>query len=116
MLQLFIIVLNFALLVVLIVLFRRRGTSDNSLQIVNRLDTLEKGVERVERSVRDEISSNRHVSTQEARSQRDELSGALKNVNDSIVRVFSDSAGGNKQELSILGESLRGQVNDIATL
>jgi DNA recombination protein RmuC len=115
-LEVLIIILNVVLLVVVFLLFRRRRTSENSFEIVNRLDTLEKGVERVERSVRDEISSNRQVSTQDARSQRDELSNALKNFNDSIVRVVNESAGGNKQELSTLGESLRGQVNDIATL
>ncbi|MGI9066347.1 MAG: DNA recombination protein RmuC [Pyrinomonadaceae bacterium] len=114
--QLFIIIASFVLLVVLIVLIRRSRTSENLLKVFNRLDTLEKGVERVERTVRDESSSNRQMSTQEARSLRDEVSIALKNFNDSIVRFVSESASGNKQELSTLGESLRGQVNDIATL
>src|SRR5436190_1016119 len=100
MLQLFIIIANFVLLIILIVLLRRRGTSENSIQVSGHLDTLQKGVERVERSVRDEITNSRQVSTQDARSQRDELSNTLKNFNDSIVRVVSDSAGGNKQELS----------------
>src|ERR1700752_3784880 len=116
MLQLFIIIANFVLLLVLFVLFRRTGKPENSIHISSRLDTLEHGVERVERSVRDEIANSRQMSTQDSRSQRDELSSALKNFNDSIVKVVSESAGSNKQELSTFGESLRNQVNDIATL
>src|SRR5262249_29599350 len=49
--------------------------------------------------------------TQDSRSQRDELSSALKNFNDSIVRAVGESAGGSKQDLATLGESLRGQEN-----
>lgn len=116
MLQIFIVIANFVLLAILVVLLRRSRTSEYPVQLFNRLDTLEKGVDRVERSVRDEVSNIRQASTQEARSQRDELSNSLKNFNDSLVRVVSESAGTNKQELSTLGESLRGQVNDIATL
>lgn len=114
MLQIF-IVANSVLLVILIILFRRSRKQD-PVQVFNRLDTLERGVERVERTVREEISSNRQTATQDSRSQRDELSNALKNFNDSIVRTVGESASGNKHELTTLGESLRGQVNDIASI
>ena len=116
MLELLVIVAISLLLLILIVLFRRNNVSQNALEVLTHLVTVENGIERVERIVRDEISNSRQEATQDARSQRDELSSALKNSNDSILKVVSDSTGGSKQELASLGETLRGQVNDIAKL
>jgi DNA recombination protein RmuC len=103
------------LLLMLIVLLRRANDSKPS-DVLNHLDSVEKGLERVERNMREEIASNRQQAAQDARSHRDEITTAFKNFNDSTFKVINETAGSQKRDLIDIGETLRGQVSDLATV
>lgn len=104
------------LLLIVIVLLLRNGDSKKPLQVLSRLNSMDEGLQRVERAVREEIANNRQEFAHGAKSQRDETTTAFKSFNDSIFTLISETAGRNKLELTTVGEALRGQVNDIATL
>ncbi|HKZ00855.1 MAG TPA: hypothetical protein VJ180_01360 [Pyrinomonadaceae bacterium] len=47
-------------------LFRKRDAVPDPLRVVNKLEAVEQEIQRVERSVRDEISNNRHEGLNES--------------------------------------------------
>jgi DNA recombination protein RmuC len=67
--------------------------------LLNRLDALEKGNERTERAVKEEVARQREESANQARALREELGAALKNAGDSTVNT-----------LGKIGEAQRGQL------
>jgi ABC-type Na+ efflux pump permease subunit len=116
MLEVLLIVALVLLVAILIMLVLLRSGARKPAQVVAQLDSLEKGLERVNRSLRDEIANNRQEAREDARSQRDEVSVSLKNFNDSIFKVVSETSAAQKIELTAFGESLQAQVNGIAGL
>src|SRR5262245_46099049 len=120
MFELFVIVatgLLFLLVFLVVMLFvRLRNSSQTPSQFASQFDSVANGLERVERSLRDEISNSRQEAKQDARSQRDEITSALKNFNDSVFNVVTETAGGQKLELTAFGQSLQTQVGGIASL
>ena len=66
---------------------------------MNRLDVLEKGNERTERAVKDEIARQREETAAQARALREELGAALKSVGDSAVNSLGE-----------IGKAQRGQL------
>ena len=104
------------LMLIVFMLFRLRRHSEDPAQTLGRFDSLEKGLERVERSLRDEISNSRQEAKQDARSQRDETTAALKNSSDSLFNVVSETAGSQKLELAAFGQSLQTQVSGLASI
>ena len=73
---------------VLVILFRGKGGSDS--QIASQLESLERGQEREERMFRDELARNREESTGAAKAQREELSGALRNVSETTLKSLTE--------------------------
>ena len=73
---------------ILVILFRGKGGSDS--QIVSQLESLERGQEREERMFRDELARNREESTGAAKAQREELSGALRNVSETTLKSLTE--------------------------
>ncbi len=67
--------------------------------LLNRLDVLEKGNERTERAVKDEITRQREEAATQARALREELGAALKSVGDSTVNSLGE-----------IGKAQRGQL------
>ena len=63
---------------------RRTGRADLSA-LLSRLDVLEKGSERTERAVKEEIARQREESANQARALREELGASLKSAADSTV-------------------------------
>jgi DNA recombination protein RmuC len=116
MLEVLLIVALVLLVAILIMLVLLRSGARKPAQVVAQLDSLEKGLERVNRSLRDEIANNRQEAREDARSQRDEVSVSLKNFNDSIFKVVSETSAVQKLELTAFGVSLQAQINGIAGL
>ena len=67
--------------------------------VLNRLDVLEKGNERTERAVKDEVARQREEAAAQARALREELSASLKSAGDSTVNSLGE-----------IGKAQRGQL------
>jgi DNA recombination protein RmuC len=71
--------------------------------LLNRLDVLEKGNERTEHAVKDEVARQREEAANQARELRKELGAALKSVSDSTVNSLGE-----------IGRAQRGQLETFA--
>jgi DNA recombination protein RmuC len=94
--------LTIALLVVAVVmlfLVLQRRTQTDLTPVQLRLDAVEKSHERVERGVREEIARNRDEGARQAQGLREEMSGALKGFNDSVLRQMGEIAQLQKNQL-----------------
>jgi DNA recombination protein RmuC len=81
---------------------RARGSGSQAVDLtplLNRLDVLEKGNERTERAVKDEIARQREEAAAQARALREELGAVLKSVGDSTVNSLGE-----------IGKAQRGQL------
>src|SRR5262249_4603321 len=116
MIELFLLITNCVLIIIVLAMVVRRSSSNREAQVLSQLDTVEKGLERVERSMREEMSHNSPEGQADSRTQRDELTATLKNFNDSVLRVVSETGGGHNRELTAFGESLQSQVANITSL
>jgi DNA recombination protein RmuC len=91
--------------VVLLALLLRRGGADFSpLQL--RLEGLERGQERTERALKDELGRHREEATAAARAQREELAGALKGQNDSTLKTLDTLGAAQRTQLERFSEQL----------
>ncbi len=96
-----VVLLGFNVVSVLMLLRRSRG-SDLSF----RLDSVDKDLDRCERSLRDEIAKNREEATLVARQGREETANALKSFGDSLQTNMTNIAGLQKEQLDIFSERL----------
>jgi DNA recombination protein RmuC len=78
---------------------RGDGRAVDFTPLLNRLDVLEKGNERTERAVKDEIARQREEAAAQARALREELGAVLKSVGDSTVNSLGE-----------IGKAQRGQL------
>jgi DNA recombination protein RmuC len=72
------------LTLLLILLWRRQPAA----ALTAAVDRVAEGHERIERALRDEVGRAREENSTHARQQRDEVSGALKNVTDSTINAI----------------------------
>ena len=96
----------FGLLVVIILLIfltRRKSPDDLATSLAIQRELLEKGQERLEKAVREEIARNREESLLSSRQQRQELGQSMKGFNDSILKGMTD-----------LGQLLREQMESFS--
>ncbi len=97
-------------IIILIVFIRSFKTrKDDSEQ---RFLSLEKGQERTERLLKEEISKNREETLQSARQGRDELNGSLRMFRDSLTSELTRIASFQKQQLDIFSGQLA-QLTDL---
>jgi DNA recombination protein RmuC len=85
------LILLFCCLVLLVALFFR-SKPVNVWPITSEIQLLGEALERVDRSVKDEISRNRAELTQIARGQREELSGLLERFGDGVLARHTEMA------------------------
>jgi DNA recombination protein RmuC len=78
---------------------RNGGRAVDFAPFLSRLDVLEKGNERTERVVKDEIARQREEAAGQARALREELGAVLKSVGDSTVNSLGE-----------IGKAQRGQL------
>jgi len=91
--------------VMLFVLLQRRTEADLA-PVQLRLEAVEKSQDRVERGVREEIARNREEGTRQAQGLREELSGALRGFNDSVLRQMGEVAQLQKNQLEMFSGQL----------
>jgi DNA recombination protein RmuC len=92
-------------LVILIVLLRRRLSVDWT-PVQARLESIERGQERGERELREELGRNREEFNMQARFLREEMSGTLTGLNDSVLRQMTELVGLEKQQLESFSREL----------
>jgi DNA recombination protein RmuC len=116
MIETFLISANILLIGVLAGLFMlwsRRPENEVST-LLPRFDSLEKNLERTERSVREEIAKNREETGQSGKQQREEIAASLKNFNDSVLKGMSETAGGQRQQLEAFALQLGKLTESVA--
>jgi DNA recombination protein RmuC len=87
-----------------IVLLRRRGPGSRGLE--SRLDSLERGQDRLERALREETSRGREESGTAARSLREEITGSVTLLRDSLGRDVGQMAQANEQRLKDMRDTM----------
>lgn len=97
-LLIFIVLLFIVLLVFLLVLIKRK-TDDGFKKVAADIDVLGNIHNNTERMVKDEITRNREEGSANARQAREELSGALKDSSDSLLKRMTENAGMQKDQL-----------------
>ena len=98
-----IVLLGFNVICVLILLRRKRG---DFASFIPRFDSVDKGLDRCERSSRDEIAKNREEATLVARQGREETGNALKSFGDSLQTSMTNIAGLLKAQLDAFAGQL----------
>jgi len=88
-------------------LLSRRVGSDNSAQLLARLDALERSLERSERLMRDETGRLREELAQQNREGREEQSAALSGFGESVLRRMTQIASFQKSQLDTFAEQLK---------
>lgn len=99
------VLLIVAVIVMLIILLRRRP-EDKLLRIEGQIAQAEKGQERTERAVRDEIAKNRDEATSTARQGREEMTHALNAFSDSLLSRMTEIATLQKNQLDTFSAQL----------
>lgn len=91
--------------------FRNRGGNQqvDLSSVLNRLDGLEKGNERTERTVKDEIARQREEIAGQSRALREELGASLKSAGDSTVNSLGEIGKAQRGQL----ETFSGQLNKL---
>jgi DNA recombination protein RmuC len=86
------------------VFFLARGKRSAEVQLIQRLDALNQAQEREERMLREEAIRTREEAANAAKSHREELSGALKNLGESNLRSIAE-----------IGTMLKSQLETVST-
>lgn len=102
------LLVNIALLLALL---RRRAPDPNLAPVQSRLDLLEKGQERVDRSLRGEIARNREESGAHARDLREEVGASFSRVGGSLIQNLGEMSLVQKERLDTLFQAL-GQLTE----
>jgi DNA recombination protein RmuC len=98
---LIIILLGFIVISVAVLL--RRNVGQDLAPLAARFDSVDKGLDRCERSLRDEMARNREEASLIARQGREESSNALKSFGDSLQASMSNIARLQKDQLESFG-------------
>lgn len=84
----------------------RRGTAESS-SILARIDSFEKQFERQERFLRDELARGRDETLSVIRQSREEMTGSITILGDSLLKRMSDIAGLQKNQLELFASQLK---------
>jgi DNA recombination protein RmuC len=87
------------------VLLKRTGGSEHAA-FQAALAALDRTLERMERTFREEFARNREETTRSARQARDELGGSLKAFNDSVLRTLTQLRDAQTRELEAFSVQL----------
>lgn len=93
------------LLVMLLILLRRRPTVDLSA-ILLHFEAIERGQERTEKSLREELARNREESSANSRQSREELTATLNAFAGSLQSRMAEIAGLQKDQLDSFAKQL----------
>ncbi len=100
------VVLLFVLLALAIALLVRRGHAAELESIASRVQALAADHERIERTVREEMTRGRTDASAQARALREEVAGALDRLAESLRKGQSLTAQGQAEQLVAFGQQL----------
>lgn len=96
------IALLLVVLCVLLLILKKLSRQIDAPLLFSRLDAFEKGQERTESIIREEVARSREELSKTAREQRQELSEAFKGFGDSVVQRMRDVASIQKERLETM--------------
>jgi DNA recombination protein RmuC len=105
------IVLLVAVLFILFLILKKISQQLDASVLSARLDVFEKGQERAESMIREEITKSREELNRTAREQREELTGAFATFGDSVVQRMKDVATIQKMQLEAMSATI-GKLSD----
>jgi DNA recombination protein RmuC len=94
---------NFILLLVLL----GRSSQNRDFRVEARLDSFEKGQEKAERVLRDEIAKSREETNGQAKLFREEISNSFKMITDSLLGRMSEIANFQRNQLEVFSTQLQ---------
>jgi DNA recombination protein RmuC len=100
------IILMILVSLLLIIRLLKRRPEEIAVQLQENFTHLENRLERLENSVRDEITRNRGEATLNARQAREELSSALRSFSDSLLNRINETARMQKGQLDSFSKQL----------
>lgn len=95
----------FVLLCLLFIRFSRSRSESSELHV--KIDSLEKSFERHERFLRDELARGREELLTGVRQSREEMTGGMTVLGDSLLKRMSDIAGLQKNQLEMFAAQLK---------
>jgi DNA recombination protein RmuC len=93
-------------LLIALILKVKRG-SNESTDVRNRIDGIEKLLERHERSLREDLARGREEAQTGSRLVREEMTGGITLLGDSLAKRMSDIAGLQKNQLELFATQLK---------
>ncbi len=84
----------------------RRGVGE-TVAVQNKMDGIEKRLERHERILREELARSREEAHSESRRMREEMTGGITLLGDSLSKRMSDIAGLQKNQLELFAAQLK---------
>jgi DNA recombination protein RmuC len=88
------------------VLLLRRNTARQMEEASARLENIERNLERIDRTVRDEITRSREEAGNASRNQREEMLNTLKGFNDSLLNQLQKVSGIQAEQLAVFSQQL----------
>jgi DNA recombination protein RmuC len=105
--------LNGIIVVLLIVIMSRSGKNQQH-EVITQLMSIEKSIERVERTLNDEMAKNRGENNVVARALREEIANTLSHLNESILKRMNENTRTQLAQLETFSQQLQGltQMNE----
>jgi DNA recombination protein RmuC len=105
--------LNGIIIFLLIIVMFRTGKFRQQ-EFTNHLMSIEKSIERVERTINDEMAKNRSENNLVARALREEVANTLSNLNESILKRMNENTRSQLAQLETFSQQLQGltQMNE----
>jgi len=93
------IALLLACVALLIILLRRQGGGEEVRLLASRLDGVDKGQERTERALREQLALSREEAGSEAARLRAEVAGSVKGIGDTVFQHLGTLSGSQQEQL-----------------
>ncbi len=90
----------------LLALLLKKAARPPDTGTAQRFDSFEKGLERTERAVRDEVARNREEQAKTAREQRLETAGSQKSFSETVTARLADMAAAQERQLETLSRKI----------
>jgi DNA recombination protein RmuC len=98
--------LNLVVLLLLVWMLKRKASADQSREWEQRFAVLEKGLERLEKTIREELANNRQEGSATAKQNREELNQSFSTLNRTLVTTMGELAAQQKHLLDSFADRL----------
>ncbi len=105
-LLLLVLIVLIAAVVLLVLLLRRQERGLDLSPLVARLEASDRGQERVERAVREEVARNREEANKQSQSLRQEVGATLTSVGETLAKTMDQLGAAQRSRLEIVSNEL----------